>query len=90
LGNVIKGDRERRTVPSTHRIHESVLDRMEGRPSLYVNTGSQAPANWARYEPVAHVDGGHWTDARAAFKGRIVETTDYLPKEVLDFQRKKL
>jgi len=90
LGNVIKGDRERRTVPSTHRIHESVFDRMEGRTSLYVTTGSQAQADMAHYEPVAHLDGGHWTDARVTFKGRLVETTDYLPKEVFDFQLKKL
>jgi len=90
VGNVIKGDRKRRTVLSTHRIHESVFDRMEGGTSLYVTTGSQAQADWDHYEPVAHVDAGHWTDARAAFKGRIVETTDYLPKEVLDFQLKNL
>ena len=90
LGSVIKGDRERRTVLSTHRIHESVFDRMEGGTSLYVTTGSQAQADRDPYEPVAHVDAGHWTDSRAAFKGRIVETTDYLPMEVLDFQRNKL
>jgi hypothetical protein len=86
----IKGERSPRLVPRTHHVHESVFDRIEGRQSFYVTAPAEPEAMRLGYTPVAQVDDGAWHHGRTAFKGRLAETADYLPKEAMDFQLERL
>ncbi len=80
IGNLMKGSPRPRVIRDDQAIHASVFDRVDMvKVSDYVTGPPRKQQDLERYAPAASMaNGQRFPTARKLFKGRIVETPDYL------------